>query len=303
MTHNHFSFFWQQHNHPEYPYTNKTPDILLVINPGESSPECTENERSTQSITCNSLTPPSHSHNDVNAAIEDNCNVIRYDLTKPEVPSKHNAFLAVLTRRLSLLPENNPEIAPATPNPGNTDITLDSDKTQLETTETTKTSPISATFALFIDTSQQIPTQKSTNPLQRFSRAIGQILTPKTPFSDTQAQNQPSTTGNVPNTPTPVPNAPLTEEHHSRPTTRQENHPTFAYLPIHETFFDDNDDNNNHENDEDEPPQAPLASPDALTSSTRTDFTYPPIEDLTRTLLKYAKTANLRKLSYPTDLL
>ena len=80
--------------------------------------------------------------------------------------------------------------------------------------------------------------------------------------------------------------APLTEEHHSRPTMRQENDPTFAYPPIHE------------------PPQIPLASPDALTSSTRTDFTYyPPIEDLTRTLLKYAKTTNLRKLSYPTDLL
>jgi hypothetical protein len=47
----------------------------------------------------------------------------------------------------------------------------------------------------------------------------------------------------------------------------------------------------------------PLASPDALTSSTRTDITYPPTEDLTRTLLKYAKTANLQKLSNPTDLL
>ncbi|KAI2510443.1 hypothetical protein MHU86_4016 [Fragilaria crotonensis] len=41
----------------------------------------------------------------------------------------------------------------------------------------------------------------------------------------------------------------------------------------------------------------------ALTSSTRTDFTYPPIEDLTRTLLKYAKIANLQELSFPTDLL
>jgi hypothetical protein len=110
-------------------------------------------------------------------------------------------------------------------------------------------------------------------------------------------------TKNVPNTPTPVPNAPLTEEIHSRPTTHQENHPTFAYLPIHETFFDNNDDNNDNENKEDKPPQIPLASPDAMTSFTRTDFTYPPIEDLTRTLLKYAKTTNLRKLSYPTDLL
>jgi hypothetical protein len=78
----------------------------------------------------------------------------------------------------------------------------------------------------------------------------------------------------------------------------------FAYPPpIHETFFDDNDDDDALENDDDEPPQVPLTSPDALTSSTRTDFTYPPIEDLTRTLLKYAKTANLWKLGYPTDLL
>jgi hypothetical protein len=34
-----------------------------------------------------------------------------------------------------------------------------------------------------------------------------------------------------------VPNAPLTEEHHSRPTTRQENHPTFTYPPIHEILI------------------------------------------------------------------
>jgi hypothetical protein len=53
MTHNHFSFFWQQHNHPEYPNTNKTPDILLDINPGESSPECTANDQTAQSIACN----------------------------------------------------------------------------------------------------------------------------------------------------------------------------------------------------------------------------------------------------------
>jgi hypothetical protein len=40
---------------------------------------------------------------------------------------------------------------------------------------------------------------------------------------------------------------------------RQEDHPTFAYLPIHGTFFDNNDDNNDHENDNDEPSQVPLA--------------------------------------------
>jgi hypothetical protein len=44
---------------------------------------------------------------------------------------------------------------------------------QLETAETTKNSPTSATPSLApIDTSQKIPTQKSTNPLQRFSRAV-----------------------------------------------------------------------------------------------------------------------------------
>jgi hypothetical protein len=103
MTHNHFSFFWQQHNHPEYPCTNKTPDILLDINPGELSPKCASNEMTTPSITCNSLTPPCHSCNDVNAAIEDNCTVIRYALTKPQVPSKHlndhNTFMLGETPR------------------------------------------------------------------------------------------------------------------------------------------------------------------------------------------------------------
>jgi hypothetical protein len=49
-------------------------------------------------------------------------------------------------------------------------------------------------------------------------------------------------------------------------------------------------------------PQIPLASPVALTSSTGTDLAYPPIEDLTRMLLKNAKNANLQKLSYPTNL-
>jgi hypothetical protein len=104
---------------------------------------------------------------------------------------------------------------------------------------------------------------------QRFSRAVGQILTPKTSPSDKQEQNQPSATKHVPNTPTPVPNAPLKEGHHSRPSTRQEIHPTFAYLPIHKIFFAGNDANDNKDNNNDKPPPVPLVSPDALTSSTR----------------------------------
>ncbi|KAI2501848.1 Reverse transcriptase (RNA-dependent DNA polymerase) [Fragilaria crotonensis] len=53
---------------------------------------------------------------------------------------------------------------------------------------------------------------------------------------------------------------------------------------------------------EQEPKHIQHTSPDALTSSTQADFTCPPIEDLTKTLLKYAKSANHCKLSYPTDL-
>jgi hypothetical protein len=65
-----------------------------------------------------------------------------------------------------------------------------------------------------------------------------------------------------------------------------------------ETFFDDDADHDSQH----EPRHIPATSPDALTSSTRTDFTYTPIEDLTKTLLKYAKNANLCKLAYPTNL-
>ena len=80
-------------------------------------------------------------------------------------------------------------------------------------------------------------------------------------------------------------------------------HPTINYPPRiqHETFFNDKDPDN--EQDQDRLPQIPLASPVAVTSSTRTDFTwYLPIEVLTRMLQKYAKNANLQKLSYPTNL-
>jgi hypothetical protein len=75
-------------------------------------------------------------------------------------------------------------------------------------------------------------------------------------------------------------------------------HATFQYPPTVETLFD-NDANHDSQH---EPKHIPATSPDALTSSTRSDFMYPPIEDLTKTLLKYAKNANLRKLAYPTNL-
>ncbi|KAI2489630.1 hypothetical protein MHU86_24961 [Fragilaria crotonensis] len=199
------------HNHPEYPYTNKTPETLLHVIPGESSSVCSNNENKEKSITCNSLTPPGHRHNDVNVATEDYCNVIRYELEKQHSLCKHNA-LAVQTPRSLLSPTKIP-------------------KTQTSTT----------------------------------------------------------------NAPSPENAPPEGANAH-----QEVHHPMFANTPTNcETFFDDNE----HENNDDELPQIPLTSPDALTSSTRTDFTYPPIEDLTRTLLKYAKIANLQKLSFPTDLL
>ncbi|KAI2510028.1 hypothetical protein MHU86_4322 [Fragilaria crotonensis] len=229
IKHNRFSFFWQQHNHPEYPYTNKTPELLLNVIPDHRF-----YRKTTRNRTCN-------------------------------------------------------------PNPENSDSSTEIDETEHETSAIPENSPISDTPAPFIDTSQQNPTENPSNPLQRLSRAVGQILTPKTPLSDTADQTQPPPAEIVPKTPTSRPNAPL-------PTKRSETHPTFAYPPRQETFFDD-DDQDDEQEDDNGPPQIPLGSPDALTSSTRTDFTYPPIEDLTRTLLKYAKTANLRKLNYPSDLL
>jgi hypothetical protein len=86
--------------------------------------------------------------------------------------------------------------------------------------------------------------------------------------------------------------------HVNKLAPRQATHTAFLYPPTIETFFDNNSD---HDPEEDQQHLKPT-SPDALTSSTCTDLTYPPIEDLTKTLLKYAKNANLCKLAYPMDL-
>jgi hypothetical protein len=69
------------------------------------------------------------------------------------------------------------------------------------------------------------------------------------------------------------------------------------YPPTIETFFD-----NDSDHDIEEDPQHLKPTSLVLTSSTHLDFTYPPIEDLTKTLLKYAKNAFLCKVAYPTDL-
>ncbi|KAI2503797.1 NB-ARC domain [Fragilaria crotonensis] len=90
----------------------------------------------------------------------------------------------------------------------------------------------------------------------------------------------------------------LFNNHLSYYYNEKESHPEFPFI---DQMGPDSPFSANGYNEQ-EPKHIQQTSPDALTSSTRTDFTYPPIEDLTKTLLKYAKNANLRKLAYPTDL-
>ncbi|KAI2504598.1 hypothetical protein MHU86_9810 [Fragilaria crotonensis] len=208
ITHNPFSYYWQQHNHPEYPF------------------------------------------------IKD---------SEPNILSNPPALMVVRTRRSSLQEENPPEIEPETADPDTSDNSSETDISRHETPNIDANQPSSDVQAQEIDTPAE-------NPLKRLSRTVTQILSPKSVQPDTQIE-----TSSSPKTDNP-----------SKPAAKDKpaKHPTFAYPPIHETFFTDDEDN---EDQQDDPPQIPLQSPDALTSSTRTDFTYPPIEDLTKTLLKYAK--------------
>ena len=165
--------------------------------------------------------------------------------------------------------------------------------------------------------SPENPTSSSNptaTPFRRLSQAVSQILAPKTPKepqndSPTDSNHEPDNLDTKPpatnvshaKTRTPsVPNPPR-QTPQRKQTPRPATHPTFSYPPTVQTFFTDDTDDDQGSNQE--PKHIQPQSPDALTSSTRTDFTYPPIEDLTKTLLKYAKNANLRKLAYPTDLL
>ena len=267
ITHNPFSYHWQQHNHPEYPFIMETDLSSLRIPPaGESS--LNTSHLHTQDTTCNLPEPPClYRHSHVNAASMDssNCNVVRYQLdTQDHSSCEHTAFLAVRTRTSSLEAENPSEVEPATTDPDPPDNSSETDISQRETP----------------------------NPLQRLSRVVTQILSPKSSETNTQGdipQQNPTQT-------TPQPSKSTPSDNPSQPAR----FPTLAQPPTNATFFDNDEEYEDQQDDEN--PQTSLQSPAALTSSTRTDFTYPPIEDLTKTLLKYAKNANLRKLSYPTDL-
>ncbi|KAI2488886.1 hypothetical protein MHU86_25940 [Fragilaria crotonensis] len=188
-----------------------------------------------------------------------------------------DAFSGILTPKNVKLP-HNPDATNSNPQP-----------------------PISTTFST---TPKIIPTKKFSpqnlnpqppNPSQNLSQPQNQhneIIQPPSTKSAKPTQKSPNF-GNDDQNPQNAPKSVAT-----RPTPRQATHATFTYPPTVETFFDEDTD---HDSEED-PKHIQHTSPDALTSSTRTDFTYPPIEDLTKTLLKYAKNANLCKLAYPTDL-
>ena len=266
--------------------------------------------------------------------------VVKY-CEQPSLPftGKHQAFLAVQTRRSSLrpstpAPNDDPPTDIENPTTGGETSTTSSPTLSSEDDDITlilpqHPSPESSTNITPQDDtdSTDVELEPTTQPtaLQRISLAVSQILTPKptapldppateepapstssttpAPFihtlpstNSTNDDNEPhptaaapetSTASDVINTPPPKPKA-------SQSTPR---HPTFSYPPRVDTFFTDEDSHNSEE-----PTAIQQTSPDAMTSSTRTDFTYPPIEDLTKTLLKYASTANLRKLVYPTDL-
>jgi hypothetical protein len=184
--------------------------------------------------------------------------------TQEHSSCKHTAFIAISTRRLSLEEQNPSVVEPATADPDPSDSSSETDIFQRETP----------------------------NPLQCLSQAVLQILSLKS--SETNIQ------GDI-----PPQNPTQTIPQHSKSTPSDKpahpaRLPMLAQSPTNATFFDNDEEYEDQQDDE--IPQTPLQSPAALTSSTRTDFTYPPIIDLTKTLLKYAKNANLCKLSYPTDL-
>ena len=200
-----------------------------------------------------------HRHTDVIPATEQdkNCEtILRFQLDKQTfIPKHHTAFLAVRTRS-SLTPSDSvPETGPnitetANPDNPNTDDT----STGNETENNDENSPvILATQELNIDTSQnnpienteneQNPTSTFSNPLQRLTDAITDILTPKSTSAENIKNNLPTetnTTKALPSTPPPIPDPPQIPppQTRNRPAThptsyiRQSTRPSLTKTPI-----------------------------------------------------------------------
>jgi hypothetical protein len=139
---------------------------------------------------------------------------------------------------LSLEEENPSKVKPATADPEPSDNSSKTDNFQRETP----------------------------NPLQRLSRAVTQILSPKSSKTNTQEdipQQNPTQT-------TPQHSKSSPSDNPSQPAR----FPTLAQPPTNATFFDNDEEYEDQQDDE--IPQIPLQSPAELTSSTRSDLTYPP---------------------------
>ncbi|KAI2508041.1 hypothetical protein MHU86_6333 [Fragilaria crotonensis] len=193
ITHNPFSYYWQQHNHPEYPFIKESEPNILSNPPGESG--VNTSLFNNQVTTCN-LPDPSclYRHIGVNATRMDssNCNVVRFQLDKQE-SSFVNTQPLWLSAPRSLFKKKIPEIEPETADPDTSDNSSETDISRHETPNIDANQPSSDVQAQEIDTPAE-------NPLKRLSRTVTQILSPKSVQPDTQIETSSSPkTDNPPN--------------------------------------------------------------------------------------------------------
>ena len=242
------------------------------------------------------------------------------------------AFLAVQTQRPSLCPSNpapdDPPIGIEQPHASETtsssSVTTESDDqthilllppttAQLSSSQTTE-SYTEPAHNEPNEEEQQEEEQLTTQPLtlQQISLAVSQIVTPKPiPHSppnppqpappqlpQSSPLQPPAPPMNIKRSTTIPPGNNVSNQLSVEALREAPQHPTFAFPSRVQTRFCTKEDTNN--SDQEPTNIQPPSSENAMASST--DFTYPQIEDLTKTLLKYAKNANLRTLTYPTDL-
>ena len=339
---NRFSYYHRRNDHPENRFLNNIRRADSPVNDDPTGEFAdTDQLTFVELVSGNSSLSSQFSNLNLNESDCDSITpVIKYhQQVSTPFTGQHHAFLAVQTRRSSLRPTNPAPDDPPPTHATNPPAPLSSESTSPSSATTTSDNDdvtlvlpqpsIHDLHSSQTTASSNIPSEIDNNEeeqdpitqptaLQRFSQAVTQILTPKTSVPPTPIdQHQQSPAQTLPVTEAQPP--PQSEDRHLSPTTSTApaatatnktpgkpaplqpsgdtpRHPTFNYPPRVETFFDDDSDS------DEEPKAIQQTSPDALTSSTRTDFTYPLVEDLTKTLLKYAQNANLKKLNYPTDL-
>ncbi|KAI2505925.1 Mitochondrial protein [Fragilaria crotonensis] len=327
---NHLSYYYnEKESHPEFPFIDQMePDSPFSANGyNANEPETTvftHDEPDSEIYTQTDTTSENPTQNDAHSTETHSQQLISDAETTYDEHAQETQQLPGTQPNLAFLPPNSPETSSShTETPSNSPPTAKSTTGPLKrfsdafsgiltpknvklphdpaTTDSNPQPPISTTFSTTpkIIPSKNLPPRNSNpqppNPSQNLSQPQTQQSKIIQPPNTKPTKSTQKTANSENDHQTPPENQKLAS---ARPTPRQATHATFAYPPTVDTFFDDDTD---HDSEQD-PKHIQHTSPDALTSSTRTDFTYPPIEDLTKTLLKYAKNANLRKLAYPTDL-